>query len=456
MLKRASLLCFLGLLLVALLAACSRSPQTTPATTEAGSATIVTTHAATRVAASTPTGDTPAATATAARDETFLPFTSNGPEPTPTPQPTETTTPTPAITPSPSPPPYPTYEGPPVARSDFGIQIHLHRESLDEIFKHLERLGVGWVKVQVSWKLYEPAPGEYDEWRFQELDHLVSGAAGRDINVLIGVAKAPEWSRATSEEDGPPQDPARFQEFMAYLAWRYQGNLAAYELWNEPNLQREWHGAPLDPAALVELIEYGAAGVRAEDPQALLVSAAPATTGINDGVTAIDDRAYFRGMLDAGVGDVVDAIGVHPYGWANPPLASASDIEQAAPSHNNHRSFFFGDTLREYRALLDDAGHADLPLWLTEFGWGSFEGMGAAPPPGAEFMAYVNEWQQAQYTLHAYALAQQWPNVGPLFLWNLNFAPTLGAGFSESGYSVLRPDGTPRPVYFALRTMMGG
>jgi hypothetical protein len=92
-------------------------------------------------------------------------------------------------------------------------------------------------------------------------------------------------------------------------------------------------------------------------------------------------------------------------------------------------------------------------LWLTEFGWGSFDGFGAPPPAGAEFMSHVSEWEQAQYTLAAYEMAHNWDGVGPLFLWNLNFAPTLGPKRSESGYSVLRPDGSPRPVYYALQTI---
>jgi hypothetical protein len=51
------------------------------------------------------------------------------------------------------------------------------------------------------------------------------------------------------------------------------------------------------------------------------------------------------------------------------------------------------------------------------------------------------------------ALAHEWQWVGPMMLWNLNFAPWIGADFSESGYSLLRPDGSPRPVYWALAAL---
>jgi hypothetical protein len=240
---------------------------------------------------------------------------------------------------------------------------------------------------------------------------------------------------------------------MRYLAGRYAGRVAAYELWNEPNLQREWTGAPLSAADFVVLLRAGAAGVRAANPQAILISGAPATTGVDDGVAALDDRAFLRAMLAAGVADAVDAIGAHPYGWANPPDSTAAAPDPAAPSHNDHPSFFFLDTLRDYRAILAESGHAEMPIWVTEFGWATYDGLGEAPPAGLEYMAAVSAWQQAVYSLRAFELAAGEANLGPLILWNLNFAPTFGAAYPESAYSVLGIDGEPRPVYRALLSL---
>ncbi|MCA9868438.1 MAG: cellulase family glycosylhydrolase, partial [Anaerolineales bacterium] len=346
--------------------------------------------------------------------------------------------------------------GPPLDRDDIGIQIYLHRQDVRDLLRHLEALDAGWVKVQVSWKLHEPRPGEYSEELFGELDRLVAGANGQSVKVLLSVSKAPEWSRTVTEMDGPPADYGQFEAFMHYLATRYAGQVAAYELWNEPNLQREWNGTALSAADFVELMRRGAAGVRSADPAALIISGAPATTGINDGVNAIDDRVYFGAMLAAGVAGIVDGVGVHPYGWANPPDSRAADATQVSSSHNNHPSFFFADTLEDYHAMLVAAGAAGTQLWPTEFGWGTFEGIvtedgaPAAPPPGSEFMADNSEWEQAVYTLRAYAMAHEREWVGPMFLWNLNFTAALGPEFQEVGYSLLRFDESRRPVYRAL------
>lgn len=375
---------------------------------------------------------------------------------TPSAVPTVTSTPTPSQTPTPTATPtpnYPIYHGPPLDKDEIGIQIHIHREDLAEIFDHLQILNVGWVKVQVSWKLYQPEPDRIDEVHFAELDNVAAMAAENNIKLLVSVAKAPEWSRPTTELDGPPSDYTHFRAFMALLAGRYQGQVAAYELWNEANLQREWNGAPLSAADLTALIREGAAGVLQVDDDVILISAAPSPTGINDGVTAVDDRQYFREMVAAGVLDVVDAVGAHPYGWANPPDATAENPDPAATSHNNHPSFFFLETLQDYHNILETAGHPETPIWVTEFGWGSFDRLEAPPPAGVEFMNDVTEWQQAVYILRAYELAHSVDWAGPMFLWNLNFGPLLGPDFIETGYSVLSPEGAPRPAYNALTTI---
>ena len=111
----------------------------------------------------------------------------------------------PSITPSPT-PAYPQYDGLPLRRDEIGVQIHIHREDLRPLLRHLRALNAGWVKVQVSWKLYQPHPDSYAEDRLAELDDLVEAANNNDIQVLLSVSKAPEWSRPTTELDGPPAD----------------------------------------------------------------------------------------------------------------------------------------------------------------------------------------------------------------------------------------------------------
>ncbi len=335
----------------------------------------------------------------------------------------------------------------PVPKPDIGVQGQFVGPDGDTGIQAAANLGVGWIKQQVDWNSVEYARGLY---HWEELDHLLAQAQQRGLKIMFSVARAPGFSRPEPvEEDGPPSDFSIFRDFMQALATRYKGRVAAYELWNEPNLKREWRGFDLSAAKFVELIKAGAEGVRAGDPNAVIISGAPAVTGVDD-QTAIDDRRFLREMIAAGVGDLVDAIGVHPYAAANPPDERAADATHLRSGYSNHPSFFFLDTLEDYHKMLSEA-NISKPLWVTEFGWPSIENFGKVDTTGWEYAREVTEADQAAYLLRALQLRRERSWIGPMMIWNINIAPLLGAERSESAYSLLRPDGSERPVYQQLR-----
>ena len=336
----------------------------------------------------------------------------------------------------------------PVPKPDIGVQGQFIGPDGDNGVKLAANLGVGWIKQQIDWNSVEYARGLY---RWEELDHLVAEAQQHGLKMLFSVARAPGFSRPEPvEEDGPPTDFTIFHDFMHALSLRYQGRVAAYELWNEPNLKREWRGFDLSAAKFVELVKAGAQGVREGDPNAVIISGAPAVTGIDDKINAIDDRVFLREMIATGVGNVVDAIGVHPYGAGNPPDERAADAAHLRSGYNNHPSFFFLDTLEDYHQILSTA-NINKPLWVTEFGWPSIEKFGKVDTTGWEYARDVTEADQAAYLLRAIELRRDRAWVGPMMIWNLNIAPLLGADRSESAYGLLRPDGSERPAYRQLR-----
>ena len=42
---------------------------------------------------------------------------------------------------------------------------------------------------------------------------------------------------------------------------------------------------------------------------------------------------------------------------------------------------------------------------------------------------------------------------GPMFLWNLNFAPVAGNADEKAAFGLVRSDWSPRPAYEALKNM---
>jgi hypothetical protein len=385
------------------------------------------------------------------------------PPPTETPLPTDTpdvaatatalalATPTPtAAALPPAPPPSGSAAG-----FGYGVQPDMITDgNHDRIFGHIQGMGFNWVKQQVEWFRYNPAPGVYD---WGALDRIVEGANARGINVLFSVVKAPAWARPAEDTDqGPPADPNTYGTFMREMAARYKGRVRAYEIWNEQNLYYEWggRGGKINAARYVQLLAVAYSNIKAVDPGAVVVSGALTPTGVNDGDIAIDDRAYLEQMYQAGLRNYCDAVGAHPSGYNNPPDAdwrSYNDPNEA--NCKGHPSWFFRGTMEGYRNIMVKYGDAGKRIWATEFGWASVENLGVAPAGGYEYAAQNTEGEQAQFLVRAYQMGRSWGWVGPMFLWNLNFGPVSGAADEKAAFGIVRPDWSPRPAYDALRDM---
>ncbi len=332
----------------------------------------------------------------------------------------------------------------------YGIQVHLPNQSMPQVMQAAEDLGVSWVKQQIEWALYEPTAGSVN---WQPLDDMVDAMEGAGFKILLTVTSAPQWARDSSQEKGPPVDYQTYANFVGQLAQRYKDRVAAYEIWNEPNLRREWNTSKgISAASYVEMLRLAYNAIKLADPKAVVITAGLAPTGFNDGVNAIDDRVYLQQMYAAGVSEWTDAIGAHPNGWANPPdSVCCRNNRPAVPAWDDHPSFFFKQTLSDYREIMVQNGDSGTYIWPTEFGWGSNDGLNVEPPADYAFVAYTSLDEQAQYILRGFQLGRELGYIGPMFLYNLNFCPVVGVTGEQCLWSLLDPAGNPRPAYLALR-----
>jgi len=332
----------------------------------------------------------------------------------------------------------------------YGIQVHLLTQDYSQVLNAVQDLGLGWVKLQIEWSVFEPTRGNID---WGTLDGIVNTAKGRNLHLLFSVVHAPDWARSTTVDNGPPANFADYSAFVGALAQRYRGRVNAYEIWNEQNLSREWRGDTLSAARYVPLLQGAYQAIKAQDAAAVVVAGALAPTGINDGVNAIDDRVYLRGMYQNGVASVSDAIGAHPSGWANAPEQVCCRPDPSVPSFNDHPSFFFRQTLEDYRAIMVQYGDGATRIWATEFGWGSNEMLGVNPPAGYEYVAYNTQAEQGDFLRRAFVLGRSYGWVGPMFVWNLNFCPVTGAAGEQCLFGLVMPDWSARPAYATIKTM---
>jgi len=373
-------------------------------------------------------------------------------------------------------PPLP--EGTALRADLMGIQIHgfLTDAEFSAMLDRAAELGVKWVKFQIPWELYEPAKGQFNDfYRASVLN--VQRASIRGFKTMVSIAKAPDWARPAAVrgiESGPPENPQDLADFTARFVRDVKPEfIDAIEIWNEANLIREWRGRTISGPDYMAYFRPTYAAILAEQraqPSVLkpnhrivVITAGPAPTVTFPGET-MGDREWLQGLYDAGLARLGPdiAIGVHSYGWANPPDARCCAAAPGVTGWYEHPSFYFRETLEGYREITLRNGH-DVPLWVTEFGWATYDGLKRSdgtpgnPNPNVGWQTLIDQNQQADYVVRAFMLAQSAPYntyVGPMILWNLNFAMIPGMvdnSREEAGFSILNAKGEPRPVFHLLR-----
>lgn len=258
-----------------------------------------------------------------------------------------------------------------------------------------------------TWGAIEPKEGQFD---WHGLDTWVAASQAHHVELDYLFLNTPQWASTRPEEKcnrgmigcaAPPTDKA-WVSFVTTLVKRYKGRISSYEMWNEPNAIGFYTGTTAEMAHLVSLA-YPI--IKSSDPQAIVVSPAPSSTGWP---TPYD--TWMNEFLAAGGKKYVDVIAWHAYvGRSNQPaLPPESVVEQ----------------IKKIRAVMAKNGVSALPLWDTEGGWGS-----DAQLPDEQAQAdFVSRWYLIQFSYGvARAYWYQWDNPKWGTLWR------EGAGETPAG-----------------------
>ncbi|MFN8535260.1 MAG: cellulase family glycosylhydrolase [Dehalococcoidia bacterium] len=332
----------------------------------------------------------------------------------------------------------------------FGYGFQVDQGNLAYGVDMTKKAGFGWVKFQIRWENLENAKGQIN---WGDIDRWVNGAGG--LKVMLSVVTAPAWSRPKDTDfgvPGPPTNPQDFADFVSAIAARHKGRVHAIEIWNEQNLWYEWggRGRKLSAKQYVDMLKVSYAAIKKVNPDVVVISGAPTPTGHSDGDIAIDDLEFLKQMYDVGLKDVSDAIGQHPSGFNNPPDDWGDRKTVPSTSFKGHGSQYFR-RIEQFREVMVQYGDANKQIWLTEFGWAS----SSNPYPEYSYAKDNSEDQQATYLVRAFQIGKEKGWVGPMFVWNLNFAGSAEPDdrYAKKAFSVLYPDGRPRPAYGALAAM---
>lgn len=331
----------------------------------------------------------------------------------------------------------------------YGIEVFPFGQNIINLTSQISQLGMRWAKVRVDWRELEQVQGQPN---FMELDTVISTLNVNSINILLTVTNAPQWARGEfRDENGPPENMDDYVGFVRTLAERYTGLVRAFEIWDEPNLRRNWNcGRVICEADYLDMLSGAYAALKAVNPDIIVVSAGLAPTGFNDGVNAINDRVFLQNLYTNGLADVSDVIGAHPIGWANPPDARCCNQPIGVETHFEDASFYFLENLEGVRRIMIANGDGDTPIWVTKFGWGTGEDTDL-PSELNVFVAYTSLNEQAIYIPRAFALGQASGYVGPMFLDNLNGCQGFPSRAEACYTSLISPDGAPRPAFSAVQ-----
>ena len=324
----------------------------------------------------------------------------------------------------------------------YGIQAFLWWDN-GEAGKHLDwvrLLSFSHVKQTFAWRDLEPQPGA---WDWTQSDRIFGEIERRDLGIIVRLGQAPSWARASgqrSARDAPPPDLSRWADYCASVAERYQGKVAAYQIWNEPNLSREWGDNPPDPAGYVKLLAACSAAIRAADPAAILISAGLAPTGTyND--SAMPDDIYLDHMYRNSFQQHIDLVGVHAPGYSAPEISP--DSEEAP------QRWFTFRRVEDLRKIMLSYNDAERQMAILEFGYTT-----ERINPDYKWFS-VTEAQQAEMLERAYeyAIANWRPWIG---LMSLIYLPdgSWRQDDEEYWWSIVDPvTGIPRDAFFTVANM---
>jgi hypothetical protein len=296
------------------------------------------------------------------------------------------------------------------------------------------RANIGWIRTTFVWREIEPGP---NQWAWSDpnnfYDSMVNYYNAHGLKVLAILSTAPVWAGSNNTGTVPP-DIALWQTFVQQVAAHFAGRVAAYEIWNEPDLTNSstqgvgWDGPLNSPPAYADYVRVAAQAIRANAPGTLVVAPVMSGTGARSGDVWRSLENYQ--MQGGTASQYIDVVSFHENAHNEPPSTVWSWVtNQMASIATNNPS------------------NLNKPIWITEFGW----------PSGS-----VGEQYQANDIKYVVQQMTRWicGTCYPTYCDYHNF-PKYSVAFiykniddPRSSQGIFHQDGTPKPVVTEYTTTL--
>jgi hypothetical protein len=297
------------------------------------------------------------------------------------------------------------------------------------VLDRFEAAGVKWVRIDIGWpSVEERGRGAFSAWYISRADEAVNAARARGLKVLATLWGTPGWANGGRGIAVPPSSSEDYAHAAQWIAEHFRGRVAAWEVWNEPNLADSWQGSVTQYASLLKSA-YPA--FKSGDPSALVVLGGPST----------NDTAWLTSLYAAGAKGTFDVMSTHPY----------MGVADAAPEAKDDGTRYTIAHVAAVHELMVRNGDGAKPIWFTEFGWSSH-----ANWPGVEnWNRGVTAARQGEYLVRTLKyVGATFPYVTNVFWYTDRDDPS--AGPQNGNYGLLMQDGSPKPAYDALKAFLTG
>jgi len=277
--------------------------------------------------------------------------------------------------------------------ADPGLSPAERTRRVDERIRTMADLGAAMIRVDLRWDVVatrapgDPANPADPAYAWAPYDAIVAAARTYGVEVLFTVWGTPAWAADPSVRPNPneawavrPRDPDDFGAFGAAAAARFAPlGVRRWEAWNEPNIRlflhpqyerRDGRWVAVSPATYSDLLKRFYDNVKRVAPETVIAGAVMAPTGDECDLACSPKRvarplrvspaAFLRGLDAAGLRPPMDVVSHHPYPTIRPELASRPR-PRAIDLYN----------LERLTAAIDRTYLRGLPIWLTEYGFGT-------------------------------------------------------------------------------------
>jgi hypothetical protein len=314
--------------------------------------------------------------------------------------------------------------------SPFGINTFLEQEvevaKRERSMRMIREAGFRWIRQEFPWEDIEiHGKGDFEDRRqepyrsaWEKYDNIVELAEKYDLQIICRLDNPPAWSRVDGNARGtliPPDDYADFGDFVYAVASRYRGRIRYYQIWNEPNLVREW--GVVNAGEYVELLQIAHTRAREADPDAVILAGALSATielDAHELGKGISDFIYLQQMYDAGAAPYFDVMSMQGYG------------------------LFSGPTNRRMHPRVLNFSR---PLYIREI-----------MVVNGDVYGRYSEETRARYVVEAYRRVEaEWPWMGVACFWFFKRADDSERDQPSYYFRMVEPDFTPLPVYGAVK-----